>query len=190
MKYGGLYSNIVAGTVIQTDGHASLVINRSDGIHEQKVFEKCVNASWGDSTDSYWHGRITGSVRKAWARQLLQNFITAVGIKHIESTDITWTILTWSHPIVSSVSVRSDSTKKNISGLWRQNQVSQAEISNCTHRILWDAITYPCLRYLLLTPKSSCCEACYKPQKRFVPTHSECIPTATPEVNFRWRHPV
>ena len=25
-----------------------------------------------------------------------------------------------------------------------------------SHGIMWDAITYPCLRYLLLTPKSSC----------------------------------
>ena len=38
---------------------------------------------------------------------------------------------------------------------WRQKQVSQAGISNWTHRLLWDAITYPCLRYLLLVPKSS-----------------------------------
>ena len=39
--------------------------------------------------------------------------------------------------------------------LWCQKQVSQAGINIASHRILWDAITYPCMRYLLLAPKSS-----------------------------------
>ena len=45
---------------------------------------------------------------------------------------------------------------ETIWGLWCQKQVSQAGISNCIPQQLWDAITYPCLRYLLLVPKSSC----------------------------------
>ena len=40
-------------------------------------------------------------------------------------------------------------------GLWCQKQVSQVLISNYIPSLLWDAITYPCLRNLLLTPKSS-----------------------------------
>ena len=41
-------------------------------------------------------------------------------------------------------------------GRWCQKQVSQAGISDCIAQyILWDAVTYPCLRYLLLAPKSS-----------------------------------
>ena len=38
-------------------------------------------------------------------------------------------------------------------GLWHQKQVSKTCTSN---RILWDVITYPGPRYLLLAPKSSC----------------------------------
>ena len=38
-------------------------------------------------------------------------------------------------------------------GRWCQKQVSQTGIRNCMP--LWDAISYPCLRYLLLAPKSS-----------------------------------
>ena len=46
--------------------------------------------------------------------------------------------------------------KENHSHIWRlwcQNHVSQAGISN--YIPLCDVITYPCLRYLLLAPKSS-----------------------------------
>ena len=39
-------------------------------------------------------------------------------------------------------------------GLWRQKQVSQAGISNCIPQYSVDAITYLCLRYLILAPKS------------------------------------
>ena len=40
-------------------------------------------------------------------------------------------------------------------GLWCQKQVSKAGISNISHSKLWDVITYACLRYLPLAPKSS-----------------------------------
>ena len=39
----------------------------------------------------------------------------------------------------------------NIWGLWYQKQISQAGVSNCTPQ---GAITYPCMRYLLIMPKS------------------------------------
>ena len=38
-------------------------------------------------------------------------------------------------------------------GCWCQKQVSQTVIAS--HTLVWDAITYPCLRYLLLAPNFS-----------------------------------
>ena len=40
-------------------------------------------------------------------------------------------------------------------GLCCQKQVSHAGISNYIPQLLWDVITYPCMRYLLLATKSS-----------------------------------
>ena len=42
----------------------------------------------------------------------------------------------------------------DIWGLGFQKRVSQAGISNCFPQLLWGAITFPCLRYPLLEPKS------------------------------------
>ena len=37
----------------------------------------------------------------------------------------------------------------------RRKQVYEAGISTCPHSIVWDAITNPCRRYMLLAPKSA-----------------------------------
>ena len=58
-----------------------------------------------------------------------------------------------------------------VCGLWRQKQVSQAWMSNW---ILRDVITFPCLRYLLLAPKSSYLRRnCFNGTEAFV-SWSQC----------------
>ena len=71
--------------------------------------------------------------------------------------------MSWQHEVCDLVTKRTERggslfdaasrTFMHIWGLWCQKHVSQAGISDYIPQ--WDVITYPCLRYLLLAPKSS-----------------------------------
>ena len=71
-------------------------------------------------------------------------------------------------------------------GLCLQKQVFQAEICNCS--ILWDAIIYPSLRYLLLATKSSYImhihtrTHIYKVYKWLFIVHIKCPPPPPPSI--------
>ena len=57
---------------------------------------------------------------------------------------------------LANINASRETSASYIWGLWCQRHVSKACVSNCTpHWILWDAVTNPCLRYLLLVWKSS-----------------------------------
>ena len=59
----------------------------------------------------------------------------------------------WQHWNYNKIGFQVTISKgKRIVWLRRQKQVSQSRLVNTFHSILWDPITYPCLRYLLLVP--------------------------------------